>query len=101
MTPDEYFESAKTIEGEVVTGGAPKVEEPVSAPAVSVPQHRLMVFYEFIRKDGSTHHTRIFVSGMVDIRTEEQVKALEAHIVELSNGEYLQVQITNWKKLEG
>ena len=54
----------------------------------------------FTRHDGSRDQSRVFITGLPDIRTEGLLKGVEDQIKQ-STPDYASVMITNWKALEG
>lgn len=72
-----------------------------NAPKPQLPGRKVVVFFKFWRKDGSTGEDRAYVNDVLaDIRTQGQLEGVERMILQLHQEEYTRVFVTNWKPLE-
>lgn len=70
-------------------------------PVPKPPMLKVVVYFSYTRKDGSTGVSRIFIDGMTTLRTTDQILAVEKHIMDQNGGELISVLITHWYPLEG
>jgi len=87
-------------EGTAVEPETPAPETPAVAATPTGPSFKLMVVYEFVRKDGTRGRTRAFVTGVPDLRTEAHVLGIEG-LIRQQFPDYLACEIHDWKRLEG
>lgn len=69
-----------------------------TAPAPSLLPHKVVVWFDFAKGD-FRDKSRIILNGVVDIRTQADLEAVEGLVREQLGHD--RVMITNWKKLEG
>ena len=62
---------------------------------------KLLIYYDFVRKDGSKGSSRFVIDWAADLRLLADILTIESNIVTSSNGEVISAFVTNWKSLEG
>lgn len=76
-----------------------KKQEPAPAPVAAPQPRRVLVVYVHDHGDDGEKHVRIWIDGLADLRTLEEVLKTESLIAQQQG--HKNVRIINWHALEG
>src|SRR6476619_6545236 len=94
--PPKFEDAVKQLEAAANDAAAvPQVDQQVA------PAPKLMIVFNFVRNYGTSGTSRVFVTGLFDLRREEEIHNVERLIIEGMKGEYSAVLVPDWKTLEG
>lgn len=68
-------------------------------PLANLPIRKVVAFYKYVRADGGSGTHRVFLHGVSDLRTQRDIEAVEALI--LNRHDLVSVELTGWRSLEG
>lgn len=92
--PETYQEGVGILEE-----SAPNQPPPVADQIIVSP--KVVVWFNFVRTDGTAGSNRLFLSGLYNLRTQNEIEQVEKLIMERDTSNQLaSVMITGWKPLE-
>jgi len=80
--------------------GVAETQMPEGAPQQpQMPMRGVMIWFNFVSKEGNQGGTRVFLPGPADLRTQQDIAEVERLIV-TQNTNLASAFVTNWKPLE-